>query len=322
MLRTITLSLESKTRDMYDYVIAKDLCARLKINIETARYVPASANSIIVGDTAFEGESPREWGTLCTPEEVSEYLTLVGGHLWQLGVRWEVLFCVLYLTWQTHKPRLHHLRVAVKLVLYLYQSMSYTKLVLGGTDPLEILTYSDMSLNTAPNGKSVIGYGTRLGKHAGLVCGKCKASVDVVLSSFEGELEGVEWAAKNNSSVDEKLNIAAMTESFKQSAMVTNVIMELGKFVNTRKVFSDNEAMINFVNGKAQGKGMKHATLRLWYMRGQINRGYELLWMSGKMILADGMTKCLPITEQEAHVKEVMGHRMLKDCEIKMEEDV
>lgn len=321
ILKTISLSLESKTRDMRDYIIVRDLCGRLRINIETSRYVPVSPDDIIIGDSAFEGESPREWGTLCTPEEVSEYLTLVGGHLWQLGVRWEVLFCVLYLTWQTHKPRLHHLRVAVKLVLYLYQSMTFNKLVLGGKDPIEILTYSDMSLNTAPNGKSVIGYGTRLGKHAGLVCGKCKATVDVVLSSFEGELEGVEWAARNNSLVNEKLNIAAMTEAFKQSAMVTNVMMELGEFVNTRRVFSDNEAMINFVNGKAQGRGMKHATLRLWYMRGQIDRGYELIWMSGKLILADAMTKCVPVTEHEEHVKEVMGQRMLRDVEEKLEEE-
>ena len=148
------------------------------------------------------------------------------------------------------------------------------------------------------------------------MCGKCKATVDVCLSSFEWELEGVHWAAGNNGVVSKLFVVSSLFEAFKQSAMVTNVLMELGQYVQCREIFSDNEAMVNFVNGKANGKGLKHAMLRLWYMRQQKNRGYRLSWMSGKLILADPFTKCVGVMEHEAHVKDVMGHRLLQDSAV------
>ena len=57
---------------------------------------------------------------------------------------------------------------------------------------------------------------------------------------------------------------------------------------------------------------MKHATLRLWYMRQQINRGYEIVWMSGKEILANAMTKAVSKEEQDWYWRSVQGYDMLK----------
>jgi hypothetical protein len=200
------------------------------------------------------------------------------------------------------------MKVAVRLVMYMYDTRETNKLVLGGKDDIKIITYTDMSLNTGPNGKSVIGYGTRLGEMAGLVCGKCKATVDVVLSSFEGELEGVDYGGVNNNRVATNYMISGLTEAFKQAAGIQNILMELNQEPMERQIYSDNEAMVKFVNGEAQGKGMKHASLRLWYMRQQVDRGYKLDWMSGKQILANPMTKAVHREEQEKHVWDVMGH--------------
>jgi hypothetical protein len=307
--RTITLSLNAKIEEMMEYIRTKGLMERYNLSETRMPRVPLSLDQVIIGDQPFE-EDPTDifLASLCNKEEITEYLTLVGGHQWQLGVRWEVLYAVLYLSWQTHKPRHHHVKCAVRLVMYMYATRETNKLVLGGKDEIKIITYTDMSLNTGPNGKSVIGYGTRLGAMAGLVCGKCKATVDVVLSSFEGELEGVDYGQINNERVSNSYMISGLTEGFKQAAGIQNILMELNQEPMDRQIYSDNEAMVRFVNGEAQGKGMKHASLRLWYMRQQVERGYKLDWMSGKEILANPMTKAVYREEQEKHVFDVMGH--------------
>jgi hypothetical protein len=307
--RTITLSLNSKIEEMMDYIKSKGMIERYKLTEGRFPRIPMATEQAIIGDQLFEEDPTDDFlASLCDKEGISEYLTLVGGHLWQLGVRWDVLYAVLYLSWQTHKPRHHHMKVAVRLVMYMYDTRETNKLVLGGKDDIKIITYTDMSLNTGPNGKSVIGYGTRLGEMAGLVCGKCKATVDVVLSSFEGELEGVDYGGVNNNRVATNYMISGLTEAFKQAAGIQNILMELNQEPMERQIYSDNEAMVKFVNGEAQGKGMKHASLRLWYMRQQVDRGYKLDWMSGKQILANPMTKAVHREEQEKHVWDVMGH--------------
>jgi hypothetical protein len=195
--------------------------------------------------------------------------------------------------------------------MYVYSTREKSTLWLGGSDPIEIITYTDMSLNTAPNGKSVIAYGTRLGPRAGLISCKAKATVDVVLSSFEGELEGHVLGVKDNE--EKNYCIGGLFEAFKQAAVVMNVLNELDEYPVLRTVYADNEAMVNFVKGDAQGKGMKHASLRLWYIRQQIDRGYELEWMAGTEILANPMTKAVHQDEQERHVRDVQGYGLFED---------
>jgi hypothetical protein len=190
-----------------------------------------------------------------------------------------------------------------------YSTRETNVLWLGGKERIELITYTDMSLNTAPNGKSVIASGTRLGPKAGLVCSKAKATVDVVISSFEGELEGHVMGVEENEKAS--YSIGGIFEAFKQAAGVMNILKELGEYDVKRTVYADNEAMVNFVNGEAHGKGMKHASLRLWYIRQQTDRGYELYWMSGTQILANPMTKAVHQDEQERHLWDVQGRGLL-----------
>ena len=143
-----------------------------------------------------------------------------------------------------------------------------------------------------------------------MVSAKAKATVDVNISTFEGELDGHAYGLDDNK--DKSFMIAGLFEAYKQAATVMNILMELKEYPAERNLFADNEAMINFVNGEANGKGMKHAALRLWYVRQQKDRGYKLTWMSGLEIVANGLTKALHQAEFEAFVKDIQGHRLLE----------
>jgi hypothetical protein len=201
--------------------------------------------------------------------------------------------------------------MAAKTVMHTYATCEKAILWVGGRDDIIVQTHTDMSMHSAPNGRSVIAYGTRLGAKAGLISSKAKANVDVVLSTFEGELDGHAMGVQDNE--QQTYAVGGLFEAFKQQAGVMNILVELREFTMVREAYADNEAMVNFVNGEAQGRGMKHAALRLWYMREQVNRGYALKWMPGTEILANPMTKAVHQDEHERHVREVQGHRLLED---------
>ena len=131
----------------------------------------------------------------------------------------------------------------------------------------------------------------------------------------EGELEGHGFGEVDNRQTSHC--IGGLHEAFKQAASVRNILEELGEYPSERKIRADNEAMVDFVNGDAQGKGMKHASLRLWYIRQQLERGYTLEWMPGTEILANPMTKAVHQEEQERHVKDVQGLKLLEEDEDK-----
>jgi hypothetical protein len=315
--RTISLSMTKKVKEMREKIDEFDLLKRLDMEKVRPGKVPISPNHVIIGDDAFlsASELSETDKRMLTPEEIKFYLCIVGGLLWQVGIRWDILYAVLYLTWFTHKPRIHHLKVSVRVVLYMRNTIDSYPLVLGGRDPLEVLTYTDASLNTAPGGRSVIAYGTRLGKHAGLVSAKTRATMDVVLSSFEAELDGHgEGVANNEMVMNKKQNITGLVEAFKQNAATRNVLAELSEYPESRMVYSDNKAMIDFVKDEAQARGMRHASLRLYYVRQQVERGIGLTnveWMSGKKILANAMTKAVLQAEHIWFSEDVQGHKLL-----------
>ena len=314
--RAIGLSLIDKAEEMMEKLKEYGILEELDISPNRFPKVPIVVNSVVIGDEAFdlkliEGKLAEH----LTMTEITKYLGLVGALIWQIGLRNDILFAVLYASWNTAKPRKYHLKIVAKTVMYVYATREKNILWLGGRDRIEVLTYTDMSMNTGPKGKSVIAYGTRLGPKAGLVSSKAKATVDVVLSSFEGELEGHEFGAEANMQTTHC--IGGLAEAFKQGASVQNVLQEIKQYPYARRIYADNEAMVDFVNGDAQGKGMKHASLRLWYIRQQIDRGYTLDWTSGEFILANPMTKAVHVEEQDRHVIDVQGLKLLEEDELK-----
>jgi hypothetical protein len=273
--RAIGLSLHEKAEDMMKKVDEMGLLQEFNLSMGRLPKVPITVSAAIIGDLPFDsGLVEEDLCPLLDKENIGKYLVLVGGLIWQIGIRNDILYAVLYASWQTHKPRRYHLKQVARMVMYVFSTREKSILWLGGHDPIELITYTDMSLNTAPNGKSVIAYGTRLGPRSGLISSKAKATVDVVLSSFEGELEGHINGVRDNE--EKSYCIGGMFEAFKQAASVMNLLIELDEYPILRTIYADNEAMVNFVKGDAQGKGMKHASLRLWYVRQQLERGYEL----------------------------------------------
>jgi Reverse transcriptase (RNA-dependent DNA polymerase) len=116
--KTISLSLAKKANEMFETTKLYGLFDRFNILLDKTIDVPLTSNNVHVGDEHFEdGSLNEDICKLCNQVEINQYLTLVGGLLWQLGVRWDMIFGILYLTWSTHKPRVHHLKMATKIVL-------------------------------------------------------------------------------------------------------------------------------------------------------------------------------------------------------------
>ena len=122
-----------------------------------------------------------------------------------------------------------------------------------------------------------------------------KATDVVFMSSFESELDGVSKGLKSNS-------------------RVRNVMTELRQKLKTLpKLWSDNLAMVKFVQGEGVARGVRHMELRMWYVRERYKQGNVLVdWMSGKKIPADKLTKLGTREEHEAFTYDIMGLSLLE----------
>jgi hypothetical protein len=184
--------------------------------------------------------------------------------------------------------------LAVRTLRYLEVTID-CPLVLGGIDEPKLLTLTDASLASGPQQRSVIAFGSRLNEKAGLISAKVKATIYMSLSSFEAELNG-------------------HYEGFKDSARLMNVAKEMEFKINPiREIRNDNEKAVEFLKGEAEGKGVRHATLRLWYLREEVMKGdLEFNWESGLTIAADPMTKPQDAIGQANYRRDVQGLRLLE----------
>jgi hypothetical protein len=114
------------------------------------RNVPIPTTGYLVHDQDFD-QLPATDSAFLSKPDITLYMQLVGVFIWiQQGVRPEVLFAALYLSWFTaQKPRQHHLNLANYVSGYLY-TMQNIPLVLGGTSPVSIHSNTDASLATGP----------------------------------------------------------------------------------------------------------------------------------------------------------------------------
>jgi len=169
------------------------------------------------------------------------------------------------------------------------------RLVLGGSAVINLNGYTDASLRTAPKGRSVLGSIEKLHPDAGAVCAKCRATSLVHLATFEAELDGV-------------------MVSMKRVRRVRNVLDELGIVLSSVPLlWSDNNAMINFVHGEGVAMGVRHMELRMWYVREQYSTGGIILdYMPGVSIPTDKLTK---VGTKESHAVltcDIMGLNLQK----------
>jgi hypothetical protein len=256
--------------------------------------IPKSKYYVEAKDYEDGGSTEESERILLSTAEQSDYLSVVGGLLWIGGIRWDIIFAVIFLTWFTKMPRALHMDLAIRTIRYLEVTLD-VPLVLGGVDEPQLITLTDASLASGPQQRSIIAYGTRLGEKAGFISAKVKATPYMSLSSFEAELNG-------------------HYGGFKDSARLKNVAEEMEFKLNpTRVMRNDNEKAVEFLRGEAEGKGVRHATLRLWYLREEIMKGdLDFTWESGETIAVDPMTKPQDANSQERFRRDVQGLRLLE----------
>ena len=121
-----------------------------------------------------------------------------------------------------------------------------------------------------------------------------KATDVVLTSSFESELDGVAKGVKGN-------------------ARVPNIVAELRqKLKSVPKLWSDNIAMVRFVQGEGVAKGVRHMELCMWNVGERYKQGSVLIdWISGVTIPADKLTKLATREEHEVFTRQIMGLDLL-----------
>jgi hypothetical protein len=288
--RTISIRMSATIQRMYDeFVDEANKSKKIDLPIPKGKYIVDKSD---FDDMEIENDPD---GIKVNSEGRSLYMKQVGAILWVAGIRFDINLPTVYLTWFTHEPRQHHLKLAERVIRYLGQTKD-EPLVLGGCSPAQIITLSDCSLGTGPKGRSIIAYGTRMGPSSGFIATKVKATQYMALSSFEGEINGY-------------------FESFRTSARYANIAKEMSYKVDPiRIIIGDNEKAIQFIKGEAEGKGIRHALRRFSYMREEFSKGnIDLQWLSGKSLVVDAMTKVVDVEAFQRFRSDVLGHALLQE---------
>ena len=124
---------------------------------------------------------------------------------------------------------------------------------------------------------------------------KATTSGSTCLSSFEAELDG-------------------LTTLLKSVMRIRHILQELlPEFTTKGTIYSDNEALVNFVNGDGpMAKGVRHIEIRQWFTRDTIQKGqFELIHMPGVDIPADKLTKLGNISEHAQFRTQILGLSLL-----------
>jgi hypothetical protein len=236
--KTISCSMAAKIDELY-----------LKHGVQRRKEtrIPITPAAYIVRDEDF-GTLPPEQSSFLEKAGITKYMCIVGCLIWISGYRHDIDIAVAYLTWNTKQPRQHHLNVALRVVSYLHETR-HKPLVLGGSTKPRVIAESDASLGCGPRLRSVIAWLVKLSEESGAIVAKSKATLSVLLSSFDAKLD-------------------AAASAVKTIAWLCNILTELGQECDGVPLLRcDNEAMISFVEGRAVAKNARHIELRKWYLK-------------------------------------------------------
>lgn len=291
--RIILIRMRNRINDLckrFPYAIAKKntITAECPAGQMRRCCVPMPTTGYLVEDHEFENNIPEQRRYLSL-KEIEVYMSIVGCLIWIQGVRMDIIFAVLYLSWFTKKPRVHHLDMAEYCIAYLNTTKDIP-LVLGGEHPVRVVGYTDASLATGPNCRSVTGEIIKLNEHAGAISAKASAGHTVLQSSFEAELYG-------------------MVNVLKSVAGQRNVLDSIKEQYETPSlVYTDNEAMLKFVKGEGSARGVRHMAMRMWYAREEFaKQNVEGVHMPGVEIPTDKLTKLGNVEEHRVFTRKIQG---------------
>jgi len=270
----------------------EELAKKYPHAVRKKRNVPMPTTGYIVREHEIQSmvESKKR---LLNNEEITKYMAIIGSLIWIQGVRLDIIFAVLYLTWFTKCPRQHHMDMAEYVLGYLSTTKDMP-LVLGGNYDIEPIVDADASHGTGPNSRSISGELTRLNEKSGAVSAKSTAQASVKLSSFESELDGT-------------------TSAIKTARRVSNIMDELKLQRKQARLRQDNKAMIEFVTGNAMAKGVRHMELRMWYTREEYKKGnVQMEHRDGTILTADKLTKLGNVKEHRKYAADIQGLMLLE----------
>ena len=246
-----------------------------------SKNTPMNSSQFLTTEAHFEALPPEAAEFITDKNKLHLYMSILGSLNWIAGVRFDILLPVIYLAWNAKSPRQHHLQVALHAAQYLHRT-SYLPLVLGGDPTINLTSYCDASLGSAPNGRSIIGSFTKLSPLAGAISAFSHATPSTYTSIFEGELEALHLTTK-------------VLNTTRNILLQFYQLLDASAF-NTPTIHADNHAVNEFVKGVGQAKAVKHIQLRLWYVRDHYhNLNINIQDIEGKDNPADKLTK-LPDT--------------------------
>ena len=213
--------------------------------------------------------------------------------IWIQGIRHDIVFTVLYLSWFLKKPRQHHMECALYCLGYL-DSTKDLPLILGGVEDLAVHIMGDTSLGTGPNGRSVMAMLGRLGFTSGAIASKSQAQVTTKLSSMHAELE-------------------TTSRMFKWASRFDNILREIEiPTVGIPTIWNDNEAAIAFIKSEHVPKSIRHMELKEWYIKEQYKmKKAEVRHLKGTELTADKQTKLGCKEDHRKFTSDIMGHGLL-----------
>ena len=281
--RIICLSMEHKI---------SEICMSVgKVVTESrVRKVPIPISGVIIEIDDLTGEK----AVALTRKESETYMEFVGSVIWISGIRFDIKFAVVYLTWYTKDPRKHHMDIAIYLLQYLWHTRSLV-LVLGGKAKISAMSYCDSSYGKGKSGRSIGANLVKMNEEAGAISAKVSATTSTKLSSFEAEMD-------------------SRAEGVKALLFADHLAEELQ--IKDRPIpaqFNDNLALKMFLEGNGSAKGIRHIELRMFYLRelGEMGK-VEYKFKEGVNLQVDGLTKAKSSKEFEKNRIDIMGHGLLQ----------
>jgi len=153
-LSIIMIRMEEKINELSQQYLDK---------LTKVRNVPMPIAGYLVRDHEIEALSDYKKRMLDL-NEITTYMSIVGKLIWIQGIRLDIIFAVLYLSWNTKKPLQHHMDMAKYVIGYLYITKDMP-LVLGGDKNVDVSVYFDSSHGTGPRSRSITGVLAKLNEN-------------------------------------------------------------------------------------------------------------------------------------------------------------
>lgn len=226
--------------------------------------------------------------------DIKVYMSLVMSMGWVIGnVRPNMKFTHHILSKRLSNPRVWDMYLAVWALEHMILIKEWP-LVLGGptVDP-EV--HADASFASMEERKSVVGHTFRAGPFSGVIYAQVKTTKCAIKSVFEAET----YAASDGQDT---------------SIYGRHVVEEL-KYVSgdSRIVFGDNAAAIDWMLGSVPTKRSKHMETRLYRSRHLVEEGEVVMeYVPTADNIADLLTKSLPREQYEKLTKIMLGHELIR----------